>query len=256
MAEEKADVTVDLDDDGIAMVQIHRPPANFFDVSVITELCVAYESLDDNPTARVIVLCSEGKHFCAGANHADDGSAAPDPMALYAQAVRLFSSTLPVVAAVQGAAIGGGLGLALSADFRVVGEDSRLAANFALLGLHKGFGVSVTLPAVIGEQRALQLLYTGRRIGGNEAFHIGLADRLAPDGDVLSAAHDFAAEIATSAPLAVRSIRKTMRGHLAEAVERAMELELREQRLLRATEDFTEGIRASAERRAPHFQGR
>ncbi len=161
-----------------------------------------------------------------------------------------------MVAAVQGAAVGGGLGLACSADFRVASPQARFAANFARLGLHQGFALTVTLPAIIGEQRALELLYTGRRIGGEEAARIGLADRLAEPENLRAAAHELAAEIAAGAPLAVRSIRQTMRGTLADRARAAMARELAEQDRLRQTADFAEGIRASAERRPPRFEAR
>jgi 2-(1,2-epoxy-1,2-dihydrophenyl)acetyl-CoA isomerase len=157
---------------------------------------------------------------------------------------------------VQGAAIGGGLGLALSADFRVASPSSRFAANFARLGIHHGFGLTVTLPAVVGSQAAFDLLYTGRRVKGEEAHSLGLCDRLAAERDLRASAHALAAEIAASAPLAVRSIRETMRGDLADRVRAATEREGAEQAELFATEDFREGVRATAERRAARFTGR
>lgn len=248
-----------LGDDYVAEVEIRRPPANFFDTNLIRGLAEAYAVLDDDPACRVIVLGSEGKHFCAGAdfNAQSDAEALPEEGAasLYREAVRLFRSEKPVVAAVQGAAIGGGLGLACSADFRVAAPDARFAANFAQLGFHQGFGLSVTLPLIVGQQRALELLYTGRRIPGEEAHRIGLCDRLVPLSEVRDGARQLAAEIAGSGPLAVRSIRQTMRGHLADEVARATDREDAEQIRLRATTDFAEGIRASAERRPPRFTG-
>jgi len=128
------------------------------------------------------------------------------------------------------------------------------SANFARLGFHQGFGLSVTLPAIVGQQVALDLLYTGRRIDGEEASRVGLVDRLGEDVQAVATA--FAHEIAASAPLAVRSIRETMRGHLADAIAAATERELAEQDRLRATEDWREGVRAAAERRPPRFSGR
>jgi enoyl-CoA hydratase/carnithine racemase len=253
------DVSTEVGDDFVAVVEIHRPPSNFFDVALIRDLADAYDDAEQQG-ARAIVLCSEGKHFCAGADFNSQSEAEPiesDTAAhLYQQAVRLFEGALPVVAAVQGAAIGGGLGLACSADFRVCAGEARFSANFARLGFHQGFGLSVTLPAVVGQQRALELLYTGRRIAGEEAHAIGLADRLVPLGDIREASRSFAREIAASAPLAVRSIRQTMRGHLARAVMEATRREDAEQARLRLTEDFAEGIRANAERREPIFGGR
>ena len=251
-----SDVTVDLDDQHVATVEIHRAPANYFDAALIAELADAYEALDADPACRAIVLCSEGRHFCAGANLGSPGSPADEPRSLYRQALRLFASATPVVAAVQGAAVGGGLGLALSADFRVASPGSRFSANFARLGFHHGFALTVTLPALTGNQTALELLLTGRRVPGEEALALGLCDRLVADGEVRSGASALAVELAGSAPLAVRSIRATLRAGLLERVKSALEREASEQDRLRATNDFREGVTASLERRAPRFQGR
>jgi 2-(1,2-epoxy-1,2-dihydrophenyl)acetyl-CoA isomerase len=168
----------------------------------------------------------------------------------------LFAAATPVVAAVQGAAIGGGLGLALSADFRVASPSTRFAANFARLGIHHGFGITVTLPAVVGMQAALELLYTGRRVKGEEAHALGLCDRFAADEELRAEAHTLAAQIAASAPLAVRAIRRTLRGELAARVLAAARHEALAQAELFATDDFREGVSASAERRTPRFSGR
>lgn len=259
MQDRFGDVSVELDPSGVAEVEIHRPPANFFDIELIRAIADAYESLDQ-AGARAIVLGSEGKHFCAGADFSGQSSAETlgegDTATLYQEAVRLFATQTPVVAAVQGAAIGGGLGLACSADFRVGCPEARFSANFARLGFHQGFGLSVTLPAIVGHQKALEMLYVGRRLGGEEAAAIGLVDRLVSQPEVRAAARQLAGDIAASGPLAVRSIRQTMRGHMAAAVEAATDREDREQERLRRTEDFSEGIRATAERRDPMFNGR
>jgi enoyl-CoA hydratase/carnithine racemase len=198
-------------------------------------------------------LCSAGKHFCAGANFAAKNPA--EGGHLYEQAIRLFTFQTPVVAVVQGAAIGGGLGVALSADFRVASPESRFSANFSRLGIHHGFGLTVTLPRVVGEQRALELLYTGERLPGEDAHAIGLCDRLVPAEELRGAAIALAAQIASSAPLAIRSIRRTMRGDLAERVRAATAHELEEQGKLFPTADFAEGVAASGERREPVFRG-
>jgi 2-(1,2-epoxy-1,2-dihydrophenyl)acetyl-CoA isomerase len=255
------DISVWPSGDLVATVEIGRPPDNFFDAGLITSLADALAWLDEQPEFRAAVLCSDGKHFCAGADFT--GRSGRPGMGgakeLYAAAARLFEAQTPVVAAVQGAAVGGGLGLACAADFRVASPQARFSANFARLGLHHGFALTVTLPAIIGEQRALDLLCTGRRVGGEEAARIGLADRLAepedPEG-LRAAAQELAAEIAAAAPLAVRSIRATMRGTLADRARMAMDRELAEQDRLRQTADFAEGIRASARRRPPRFEAR
>jgi enoyl-CoA hydratase/carnithine racemase len=248
------DVTVAVED-YIATVEFHRPPNNFFDVPLIQALVQAVFALDDDPACRAIVLCSEGRNFCAGADLGPESDLVDQTANLYDQAVALFSARKPIVAAVQGAAVGGGLGLALAADFRIATPDSRFSCNFAKLGFHQGFGVSVTLPAVVGQQRALELMYTGGQAKGAEALAIGLCDRLSSPEDLRDAARAFASDIAASGPLAVLAIRETMRGELADRVRAATRREHEQQQILRATADFQEGVAAMAERRPPRFTG-
>ena len=259
-----SDLAVELGADHVAVVEIRRPPSNFFDVALIRDLAGTFDNLSQNGLCRAIVLCSEGRHFCAGADFrvADSPAAVPatlstgDGAHLYDMAARLFEQPLPVVAAVQGTAIGGGMGLALAADFRVASPLARFSANFARLGICQGFALTVTLPAVVGQQVALDLLFTGRRVGGEEAYRLGLCDRLAPAGELRARARELAAEIAASAPLAVRSIRQTMRGDLADRARAAMARERSEQEILMATQDWTEGVTAARERRPARFTGR
>jgi 2-(1,2-epoxy-1,2-dihydrophenyl)acetyl-CoA isomerase len=261
MARVIGDVSVHVADDFVATVELHRPPNNYFDVALIRSLAEALESLDAGGACRAVVLCSEGKHFCAGADFTGRRGLAENVGTrggghLYEEALRLFMTKTPIVAAVQGAAIGGGLGLALAADFRIASPEARFAANFARLGFHHGFGMTITLPQAIGRQRALEMLYTARRVHGDEAMRIGLCDRLAPAESLREVAHALAGEIAASAPLAVRSIRETMRGDLPDRIREATARELAEQERLALTDDFKEGLQATAERRPPRFSGR
>jgi enoyl-CoA hydratase/carnithine racemase len=251
------DVSVDVDAATfVATVEIHRPPNNFFDRALIAQIADACEGLASGRECRAIVLCAEGKHFCAGANFGGgDREADTSGRHLYDEAQRLFEQPLPIVAAVQGAAIGGGLGLALAADFRVAAPGARFAANFAQLGFHQGFALSVTLPALVGQQQAAQLLYTGRRIDAAEALRIGLVDHLVAAGDLREETRAMAAEIASAAPLAVRSIRETLRADLVSHTKSAMSREKAEQDRLQRTSDFREGIAAVNERRPADFRG-
>jgi enoyl-CoA hydratase/carnithine racemase len=258
---QRNDVGLSILDGGVAVVEIQRPPNNFFDAPLIEHITAVFDELGSRTDVRAIVLAAAGKHFCAGADFAGESDAAEvsadeGARVLYAAAARLFASELPVVAAVQGAAIGGGLGLAMAADFRVASPESRFAANFARLGFHHGFGLSVTLPRTVGHQRAAELLMTGRRIDGREAERIGLVDRLVHADVIRSSAIELAQEIASAAPLAVRSIRKTLRGDLAQQIAHATEHERSEQAWLRATRDFAEGVNASSQRREPVFEAR
>ena len=247
------EVTTERHGDHVAVVMLHRPPNNYFDTALVDDVATAYEELGASSWCRAVVLASEGRHFCAGLDFGRN--ARQDIAALYGHALRLFAAPLPVVAAVQGAAIGGGCGLALSADFRVATPQSRFSANFARLGFHHGFALGVTLPATVGRQAAADLLMTGRRVGGEEALALGLCDRLAADGDVLAQALACAGELAASGPLAVRAIRATLRAGLVAQARAAMEHERAEQERLRHTADFAEGVRAMAERRQPRFTG-
>jgi enoyl-CoA hydratase/carnithine racemase len=168
----------------------------------------------------------------------------------------MFSNKKPVIGAIQGAAIGGGLGVAMVPDFRVACPEARFAANFVKLGFHPGFGLTHTLPKLIGQQKANLIFYTGRRIDGQTALEWGLADMLVSQEELRQTAIDLAKEIAENAPLAVMATRATMREGLAEAVSKQTDHELAEQNRLRQTEDFKEGVRAVAERRPGNFQGR
>jgi enoyl-CoA hydratase/carnithine racemase len=251
-------------DGSVATVEMRRPPHNFFDSDLVAEIGEAFERLDADPECRAIVFAAEGRSFCAGADFSkrmdtgtvQEGSRSGGGKHLYKEGIRLFRTKKPIVGAIHGAAVGGGLGLALVPDFRVTCSEARFSANFNRLGFHPGFGLTVTLPRLVGAQQAALLFYTGRRIPGEEAVRIGLADLLVPQAEVRSAAAALALEIAQSAPLAVVSTRETMRRGLVDAIEAATERELVEQDWLRRTEDFREGIKAMADRRLPDFKGR
>jgi enoyl-CoA hydratase/carnithine racemase len=180
----------------------------------------------------------------------------PGAAHLYIEGNRLFRTKKPIIAAVHGAAVGGGLGLAMVGDLRVTCPEARFCANFTRLGFHPGFGLTVTLPAVIGPSKAALMFYTSRRVSGEEAFAMGLADVLVPQDQVRSAALALAAEIAENAPLGLIATRATLRGDIAGRVRAATEHELAEQMRLRKTEDFKEGVKAMAERRVPVFTNR
>lgn len=242
----------------VTSLTLDRPPNNHIDQTVLAQLATVLEDLDADVTCRAVVLAANGRVFCAGADFsnsvAEGGERDPSPF--YKEAIRLFRTRKPIVAAVQGAAIGAGLGLAVVADFRVTCATARFSANFNRLGFHPGFGLSVLLPRLVGQQTSAMMFYTGRRVGGTEAVQLGLADELAPDEQVFERALALAHEIAGSAPLAVQSTRETLRQDLADMVLEANTRELAIQKVQFKTADFKEGIDAMVQRRAPVFIGR
>ena len=247
-------------DGHVAVVTLDRPPHNFVSVEFMSELADAMEACDASNDVRAIVLQSEGRTFCGGADFASPTDKVASGMAgvnaLYDQAVRLFSVETPIVAAVQGSAVGAGLGLALVADFRIAAPEARFAANFVKLSFHPGFGLTHTLPRLVGQQRAALMFLTGRRIKAEEGLAWGLVDEVVPMDELRGAALKLAQEIAENAPLAVKATRKTLRARLAADVRAQTSIEHDEQAILRATEDFAEGVRSVAERRPGNFVGR
>src|SRR6201985_216697 len=165
----------------VGLIKIRKPPLNFFDVALISQIADALEGFDRDIEIRASVLAAQGKAFCAGANFGDPARQEQEKRAesnpgenlpinhLYVQAVRIFRNQKPVVAAIHGAAIGGGLALAVSADFRVTCPEARFAANFTKLSFHPGFGLTTTLPELIGKNNAELMFYTSRRGTGEEA---------------------------------------------------------------------------------------
>lgn len=258
--------TIGVAQDGfVATIEIRRPPHNFFDIEMIREIADACETLDADTACRAIVLAAQGTAFCAGAKLGGDSdigdllvkkNEASDTGSLYHEAVRLFRTKKPIVGAIHGAAVGGGLGLALVPDLRVTCQESRFCANFTKLGFHPGFGLTVTLPALIGPSKAALMFYTSRRFTGAEAVAMGLADVLVPQAEVRTAAQKLAAEIAQCAPLGVAATRATLREGLADRVLAATDIELAKQLDLRKTEDFKEGVDSVNERRPANFKGR
>src|SRR4249919_2185736 len=218
----------------VGLIEIQRPPLNFFDISLINQIADALEEFDKGIEIRASVLAAQGKAFCAGANFND-----PKRQEQEARAAN-----------------GGGLGLAVSADFRVTCPEARFSANFTKLGFHPGFGLTTTLPELVGKNNAELIFYTSRRVTGEEATKMGLANLCVPQDQVRAEAMKLAQEIAECSPLGLISTRATMRAGLADRVLAATNHELVEQTKLRATEDFKEGVKATAERRVANFKGR
>ena len=247
--------------DHVARIHFSKPPFNYACPDLLSRIADAIDQTDSNDAVRCTVLSAEGKAFCAGADLVGDTSLAGDSAMesigqLYVQAQRIFRRNKPMVAAVHGAAIGAGLGLALAADFRVIAPETRFASNFVRLGFHPGFGLTHTLPRLVGPQRASWMMLSAERVKPQDALAWGLADRMAAQADVLDAALAMAAEIAANAPLALLAVRKTAVGTLAQDVAAAMEHEHAEQTKLKPTLDYAEGVASVFDRREAIFVGR
>ncbi len=252
----------------VAIAEIQAGPHNFASMELLNSLADQIAAAEADG-ARAVVICSEGKSFCAGAQFSgDSGSRAAgfsqfvatvdaSPIGpFYEAAVRMFQVSIPMVAAIHGPAVGAGFGLATACDLRVICPEAFMATNFVRLGIHPGFGISLTLPELVGPTKAADILLTGRRIGGEEAMAMGLVNRLVPRDEVRATALALATEVASAAPLAVRATRDTMRASLYERVRAQLTHERKTQDVLSATADAEEGIAAMLERRDPVFQGR
>lgn len=236
------------------------PPHNHATVDLLRALGDALHLLDADVDCRAVVLRSEGKAFCAGADLATDGgigAKGSDPIReFYDQALRIYAAQKPIIAAVQGAAIGAGLGLAVAADFRIASPEARFSANFVRLGYHPGFGLTYMLPRLIGAQRAALMMLTARRFKPADVLDWGLIDQLVDAADLRDAALDLATEIAENAPLSLLATRRTLRRELTAQIAETLVREHAAQGGLRDTHDYAEGVKSVFERRPANFIGR
>lgn len=248
--------------DGVATVILDAARKNAMTEELGDRLRDALTPLSTDPSVRAVVVTGAGDAFSAGGDLAmlerlrqsTAEEARAHMRAFYARYLSLLDVPVPTIAAVRGPAIGAGLCVALACDLLVVAEDAALALNFVKLGLHPGMAATLLAPLRLGRQRAAELLYTGRRFDGREAVQMGLALEAVPEDRVLSRAQALAADIATSAPLAVRALKRGLRLD-EDALERALEHEARSQAESYGSEDLGEGLAALRERRAPKYRG-
>lgn len=196
----------------IGTVQIRRPPDNFLDLATLDRICAAMSALDADGRCSVIILRSQGKNFCAGRDFSRPRQKGDTSEAMYARAGDLASLQTPWIAEVQGTAAGAGLGLALLADFRVASTRASWWANFVNHGLHPGFGITFTLPRVVGAQRAALMMTTAKRIFAVDAEQFGLIDEMTAPDELQAATKKFARSLAALPPAAVAAIRVRTRG--------------------------------------------
>ncbi|MFB7718280.1 MULTISPECIES: enoyl-CoA hydratase/isomerase family protein [unclassified Nocardia] len=245
----------------IRIVTLNRPERrNAIDIGLRVALAEHLEQAMSDPSVRVIVLTGAGPGFCAGGDISTMErmpEEASRPRAQAAQRVvrAIWSGTKPVLAAVEGAAFGAGVSLAIACDRVVAAEDAVFSTAFTGVGLAGDMGIFASLPARVGWARAKQLMLLPQKLSGSAAFELGLVDSVVPAGTALQCALADAERIATVAPLALCELKASLGRWPADPVA-MLDHEVDAQVRLFDTEDFAEGVAAFHERRAPQFHGR
>src|SRR5215217_7163370 len=254
-------LTFDLTD-GIARVTINRPDKlNALNAIVIAELADAVTRIETDTAIRGVILTGAGtKAFVAGADIGElteQGVSGGQKRALAGQQVfrRLERCGKPVIAAVNGFALGGGCELAMACHLRVASETARFGQPEVKLGIAPGYGGTVRLPRLVGRARALELLLTGAMIDAQEAWRIGLVNRVVPGDRLIAEAESLLRTILANGPLAIRACLEAVDVGSEMTVDQAFLLEAGYFGLLSATEDMREGTRAFVEKRKPAFKG-
>jgi enoyl-CoA hydratase/carnithine racemase len=249
----------------VATITLNRPDnRNSMTPDLLDGVREAVARAGADPDVRCVVVTGSGKSFCAGADFRTsamaegprEGTLGERQYAMYEPFLSILDLEVPVVAAMNGHAIGGGLGLALVCDVRIANREARYGANFVRLGLHPGMATTFLLPRLVGFPRASELLLTGRLVDGETAAAIGLANHAVAPGDVLVTAMEIAREVAAAAPLAVRWTKRSLHEGLAAQVRAAARSEAELQGATTQTEDFREGAAALLGKREPRFTGR
>jgi len=261
--------TLSLDplDDGIARLAINRPDRlNTMTVRLFTDLTLATRALRDSGTRALILTGAGDRAFCAGFDLDEIEVITRMGVREFLRFQELATGSLaalrelpfPVIAAVRGAASGGGLSLALTADIRLASPTAKFNAAFVRVGLSAGeLGTSWTLSRLVGYGRAAEIMYTARNVGATEAERIGLVNRVVPDAGLMDAAIILARQVMANSPAGVRVSKRALQRNLEVASYRAaMELENRGQVLLTQGQDMPEALAAFTEQRAPTFTGR
>ncbi|MGI5159138.1 enoyl-CoA hydratase/isomerase family protein [Microbispora sp. CA-102843] len=248
----------------VGTIELNRPGRmNALTVDLAGSLGSAAAALVEQG-ARALVLAGRGPAFCAGADLAlVDQALAGEPApvltplveGLHASLKRLRRLPVPLVAAIEGPAVGAGMGLALCADIRVLAESARLIPGYMGIGSSPDGGVSYFLTRMLGSARALSLLLRNQPVSAVDAAALGLAEPPVPDGSALRAAQELAASLATAPPLALTRVRELVDRATVLGLEEQLDLEQQRVTELWKTHDFTEGVRAFLQRRPPEFRG-
>jgi len=246
-------------DDAVAVLTLNRPPVNALSSALAADLAAAVEQAAD-PAVRAVVVTGS-PHFAAGADITElQAAAAGDDKALASDLLRALNALerlrKPVVAAVRGFALGGGLELALACDFRYLAEDARVGVPEIKLGIYPGAGGTQRLPRLIGLAKARDLIYTGRHVRADEALAIGLADRVVPTDEVAATAMEAARGLAAGATVAIGAAKRAINGGVGRSLKKGLEMEAEGFLQCLATEDAREGLAAFLEKREAAFKGR
>ncbi len=252
--------------DNIVQITLNQPDnRNSMDSVMLPAFNEAINKVKNDREARCLIITGNGKSFCSGADFnnfkaddEDDDSRLPNEtlMSFYKPFLALLEIEVPIIAAMNGHAIGGGFGLALICDIRVANKKAKYGANFARLGLHSGMAISYMMPRIVGLPLANELLFTGRLIDGEQAVEIGLANYAEDEAEILNRARKLAKEIASCAPIAVRMMKRSVYRGLEWDPKTAAELESHYQSRTFEMDDAQEGIKALLEKREPVFKGR
>lgn len=260
MAYENIAVTVQ---DGVAILKVDRPKVlNALNRATLLEIQSALQELAQREDVRALIVTGEGeKAFIAGADVAEMADMTPREALEFArlghQTLRMLEEfPWPVIAAVNGYALGGGLEVALACDLILASEGARIGLPEVTLGIFPGFGGTQRLPRLIGKARALEVILTGEMIDAQKAFQMGIVNRVCPQGELLQEAKKVARRIASNGPVAVRMAKKVVREGLQTNLRLAEELEVEAWANIFATEDQKEGMKAFLEKRKPSFRSR
>jgi enoyl-CoA hydratase/carnithine racemase len=239
-------------DAAVAVIRLSRPPMNALNAQVQTGIAEAAAQLATDRQVRAVILYGGEKVFAAGADIKEMADAGYAEMAVNTQRLQNAFTAIaqlpqPVVAAITGYALGGGLELALCADFRILGESAKVGQPEIQLGVIPGGGGTQRLPRLIGPSRAKDLIFTGRFVGAQEALAIGLADRVVPDADVLTAAREMAGRFVSGPALALRAAKQAIDQGLDVALASGLQLERLQFAALFATEDQKAGMHSFVE---------
>jgi len=239
-------------DAAVAVIRLSRPPMNALNAQVQTGIAEAAAQLATDRQVRAVILYGGEKVFAAGADIKEMADAGYADMAVNTQRLQSAFTAVaqlpqPVIAAITGYALGGGLELALCADFRILGESAKVGQPEIQLGVIPGGGGTQRLPRLIGPSKAKDLIFTGRFVGAEEALAIGLADRVVPDADVLAAAREMASRFVSGPALALRAAKQAIDQGLDVDLASGLQLERLQFAALFATEDQKAGMHSFVE---------